>query len=123
VIAPRFDPETFWDLVERVRPTYFSAVPTIYAMLMGLPAEVRPDTASLRCAVCGAAPMPAAAIHAFEDRYGVAILEGYGQSEGTVVTTANPLTGCASLGRWVCRCQGRRFGSSAGTTSRCRPAR
>ena len=98
VIAPRFDPKTFWDLVERVRPTYFSAVPTIYAMLTGLPAEVRPDTASLRCVVCGAAPMPAAAIHAFEDRYGVAILEGYGQSEGTVVTTANPLTGLRKPG-------------------------
>jgi long-chain acyl-CoA synthetase len=98
VIAPRFDPKTFWDLVERVRPTYFSAVPTIYAMLTGLPAEVRPDSASLRCAVCGAAPMPAAAIHAFEDRYGVAILEGYGQSEGTVVTTANPLRGLRKPG-------------------------
>jgi len=98
VIAPRFDPKTFWDLVERVRPTFFSAVPTIYAMLTGLPAEVRPDTASLRCVVCGAAPMPAAAIHEFEDRYGVPILEGYGQSEGTVVTTANPLTGLRKPG-------------------------
>ena len=61
MIAPRFDPKSFWDLVERFRPTFFSAVPTIYAMLTGLPAEVRPDTSSLRCAVCGAAPMPAAA--------------------------------------------------------------
>ena len=72
VIAPRFDPKTFWDLVERVRPTYFSAVPTIYAMLTELPADVRPDTTSLRCVVCGAAPMPTSAIHEFEDRYGVA---------------------------------------------------
>jgi acyl-CoA synthetase (AMP-forming)/AMP-acid ligase II len=98
VIASRFDPKTFWDLVERFRPTFFSAVPTIYAMLTGLPAEVRPDTSSLRCAVCGAAPMPAAAIGDFEDRYGVGILEGYGQSEGTVVTTANPLNGTRKPG-------------------------
>ena len=98
VIAPRFDPKTFWDLVERVRPTFFSAVPTIYAMLTGLPAAVRPDTASLRCVICGAAPMPAAAIGEFEDRYGVRILEGYGQSEGTVVTTANPLSGVRKPG-------------------------
>jgi acyl-CoA synthetase (AMP-forming)/AMP-acid ligase II len=93
VIAPRFDPSTFWDLVERVRPTFFSAVPTIYAMLTGLPAEVQPDTSSLRYVICGAAPMPAAAIGEFEDRYGVPILEGYGQSEGTVATTVNPLHG------------------------------
>jgi long-chain acyl-CoA synthetase len=97
-IAPRFDPKTFWDLVERVRPTFFSAVPTIYAMLTGLPAEVRPDTSSLRCVICGAAPMQAAAIRDFEDRYGVGILEGYGQSEGTVVTTANPLNGTRKPG-------------------------
>jgi long-chain acyl-CoA synthetase len=98
VIAPRFDPTTFWDLVERVQPTFFSAVPTIYAMLTGLPADVRPDTASLRCVVCGAAPMPVAAIAEFEDRYGVPILEGYGQSEGTVVTSANPLRGLRKPG-------------------------
>ncbi len=98
VIASRFDPKTFWDLVERVRPTFFSAVPTIYAMLTGLPVEARPDTSSLRCVVCGAAPMPSAAIRDFEDRYGVRILEGYGQSEGTVVTTANPLHGMRKPG-------------------------
>jgi long-chain acyl-CoA synthetase len=98
VIAPRFDPKTFWDLVERVRPTFFSAVPTIYAMLTGLAAEVRPDTSSLRYVVCGAAPMPAAAIHDFEARYGVAIVEGYGMSEGTVVTTSNPVRGLRKPG-------------------------
>ena len=42
--------------------------------------------------------MPAAAIREFEDRYGVRILEGYGQSEGTVVTTANPLHGVRKPG-------------------------
>jgi acyl-CoA synthetase (AMP-forming)/AMP-acid ligase II len=42
--------------------------------------------------------MPAAAIRDFEDRYGVGILEGYGQSEGTVVTTANPLHGTRKPG-------------------------
>ena len=98
VIAPRFDPKTFWDLVERVRPTFFSAVPTIYAMLLGLPAEVRPDTSSLRYVVCGAAPMPAAMIRDFEDRYGVPVVEGYGLSEGTVVTTANPVSGVRKPG-------------------------
>ena len=106
VIAPRFDPKTFWELVERVRPTYFSAVPTIYAMLTGLPADVQPDTASLRCVICGAAPMPAAAIHEFEDRYNVPILEGYGQSEGTVVTTANPLRGVRKPGTVGLRLRG-----------------
>jgi long-chain acyl-CoA synthetase len=42
--------------------------------------------------------MPAAAIHDFEARYGVPIVEGYGQSEGTVVTTANPVSGLRKPG-------------------------
>jgi long-chain acyl-CoA synthetase len=43
--------------------------------------------------VCGAAPMPADAIRAFEARYGVPIVEGYGLSECTVAATANPPDG------------------------------
>src|SRR5208283_2820872 len=66
--------------------------------LLVLPAEVRPDTSSLRYVICGAAPMPAAMIGEFEDRYGVPVVEGYGQSEGTVVTTANPVRGLRKPG-------------------------
>ena len=32
-ITGRFSPSTFFDTIEAVRPTYFSAVPAIYAML------------------------------------------------------------------------------------------
>jgi long-chain acyl-CoA synthetase len=92
-VAGRFNPATFFDIVEKVRPTTFSAVPTIYGMLAALPAEVTPDTGSLRYAVCGAAPMPVELIRQFEQRYGVPIIEGYGLSEGTCASTSNPLDG------------------------------
>ena len=93
VILARFDPKTFWQQVEKHRPTYFSAVPTIYLVLNSLPPEVKPDLSSLQFVVCGAAPMPADAIHEFERRYGVPVVEGYGLSEGTVASTINPLHG------------------------------
>ncbi|MGW4593396.1 class I adenylate-forming enzyme family protein [Amycolatopsis thermoflava] len=92
-IAGKFRAPLFFDAVERVRPTYFSAVPAIYAMLVSLPEEIRPDTSSLRGAICGAAPMPAELIGRFEDRYGVPIVEGYGLSEGTCASTLNPPDG------------------------------
>src|SRR5207245_706492 len=92
-IADRFDPSTFFSVVERVRPTYFSAVPTIYAMLSALPDDVVPDTSSLRVAICGAAPMPAELIGRFETRFGVPIVEGYGLSEGSCASTVNPIDG------------------------------
>ena len=92
-VAGRFRAETFFEVVERVRPTYFSAVPAIYAMLTNLSAETHPDLSSLRLVVCGAAPMPAELIARFEQRFGVPIVEGYGLSEGTCASTMNPVAG------------------------------
>ncbi|MGI3222750.1 class I adenylate-forming enzyme family protein [Streptomyces sp. GTA36] len=93
VIAGRFDPRTFFDLVEQERPTFFSAVPTIYSMLAALPDHVRPDTSSLRFGVCGAAPASAELLTRFEARYGLPLIEGYGLSEGTCGSTLNPVNG------------------------------
>jgi long-chain acyl-CoA synthetase len=92
-IAERFDAQSFWSLVEEERPAFFSAVPAIYVVLTNLPEDVRPDVSSLRLAICGAAPMPADAIRAFEGRYGIPVLEGYGLSESTVALTFNPIDG------------------------------
>lgn len=96
-IAPRFDPASFWDRVARARATYFSAVPTIYAMLVNLLAEATAPE-SLRVVICGAAPMPAELIAEFESRYRVPLVEGYGLSECTVVCTLNPLHGVRKPG-------------------------
>lgn len=96
-ITGRFSASTFFETVAALRPTYFSAVPTIYAMLTNLPDDQEaPDgrgarVSSLRVAVCGAAPMPPELIGRFEERYGVPIVEGYGLSEGTCASTLNPL--------------------------------
>ncbi|WP_406637832.1 class I adenylate-forming enzyme family protein [Amycolatopsis sp. WGS_07] len=92
-ITARFRADDFFDTVERVRPTYFSAVPAIYARLAELPETVRPDTSSLRLVVCGAAPMPAELIERVEERFGVVVVEGYGLSEGSCASTLNPLAG------------------------------
>ncbi|MDT0479470.1 class I adenylate-forming enzyme family protein [Streptomyces doebereineriae] len=84
VIAGRFAPRIFFELVEQERPTFFSAVPTIYSMLAALPDDVRPDTSSLRFGVCGAAPASAELLTRFEARYGFPLVEGYGLSEGGI---------------------------------------
>ena len=97
VIAERFQAATFWTTVEQARPTFFSAVPTIYAMLTSRPGAP-PDTRSLRFVICGAAPMPRELIGEFEERFGVPVVEGYGLSECTVCCTANPLHGLRKAG-------------------------
>jgi len=97
-IAGRFSPKTFFSHVEQSGATYFSAVPTIYTMLCGLPAEVAPDTSSVRFAICGAAPASVELLEHFQSRYGIPIIEGYGLSEGTCASTINPLDGPRKAG-------------------------
>jgi acyl-CoA synthetase (AMP-forming)/AMP-acid ligase II len=97
-VAGRFSPKTFFGLVERIRPTYFSAVPAIYALLTSMPGAETADTSSLRLVVCGAAPMPAELIARVEDVLGVALVEGYGLSEGSCASTLNPFDGVRKPG-------------------------
>jgi acyl-CoA synthetase (AMP-forming)/AMP-acid ligase II len=96
-IADRFDAATFWATVQRAGPTFFSAVPTIYALLVSQPGE-QVHTKNLRYVICGAAPMPPELISEFEQRFGVPMVEGYGLSECTVVCTANPVHGRRKAG-------------------------
>ena len=91
-ILPGFDRATFWERVRASGATYFSGVPAMFILLSEKSGAIKtaPD---LRFAICGAAPMPAAAIATFEEQYGVPILEGYGLTESTVGATLNPLDG------------------------------
>lgn len=94
----RFSSSTFFDTVDRVRPSYFSGVPSIFAMLDALPAEIDPDTSSIRFAICGAAPMSVELITRFEERFRLPIVEGYGLSEATCASTINPFDGKRKAG-------------------------
>lgn len=86
-IEPRFDPATFVEAVQTAQPTYFSAVPAIYSYLLALPDDVDADFSSLRFAICGAAPASIEMLLAFEERFRVRVLTGYGLTEGTCVST------------------------------------
>lgn len=93
-----FSASRFFDHVEKVRPTYFSAVPAIYAMLAALPDTVRPDTSSLRFVVCGAAPVSKELLQRCHDRFGFVMVEGYGLTEATCASACNPVDGVRKLG-------------------------
>jgi fatty-acyl-CoA synthase len=84
--------EHFWELVEHHRINFFSGVPTVYAALMQQPTRGR-DLRSLEYGLCGAAPMPVELMRAFQESTGLKILEGYGLTEGTCVSTCNPPLG------------------------------
>ena len=79
-------------LAEHYRINFFTGVPTVYAALLQYPDDSR-DLSSLEFAICGAAPMPVELFREFERRTHIRILEGYGLTEGTCVTSCNPPDG------------------------------
>ena len=86
-LVPRFEPRAVLELIQRDRATIFMGVPTMYIALLQTPGGG--DFSSLRVAISGGAPIPAEVIDAFEDRFRIPILEGYGLSETASTTTFN----------------------------------
>lgn len=87
----------FWRLVERHRATSIVAVPTILAALLEVPLDGA-DIGSLRQAIVGGAPMPVEICHRFEARTGLRVLEAYGLSEATALSSINPVRGARRIG-------------------------
>jgi long-chain acyl-CoA synthetase len=91
-LQARFDPVALIDLLRRDRITMLAGVPTMYSAMVGAASDAGPeDFAGLRLAASGGASLPAEIIRRFEERYGCAILEGYGLTESTGAATFNGL--------------------------------
>ena len=77
----------------RERVNAFAGVPTMYWALLRHADEHGTDTGPiathLRSCLSGGAPIPVEILHAFDRRFGVEILEGYGLSETSPVATFN----------------------------------
>ncbi|MBS0448393.1 MAG: acyl-CoA synthetase [Proteobacteria bacterium] len=87
----------FWRSVERYRATFFSSVPTVLAALLAVPRDGAAID-SLRFAVCGAAPLSRELFQRFEAATGLKLLEGYGMTEATCVSSLNPRDGERRVG-------------------------
>src|SRR6202035_1123762 len=76
VIAERFSRQRFWTWVEQYQITWVSLVPTIIAMLLETekPAFL---PGSLRFMRTGSAALPPANLLAFEERFGIPLIETY----------------------------------------------
>jgi long-chain acyl-CoA synthetase len=97
-IMRRFEAGPFADAVRRYAPTYFSAVPTLLARIMELPRDATAGLDSVRFVICGAAPVSAELLSRAEALLGVPLIEGYGLTEATCASCANPLHGERKLG-------------------------
>ncbi len=89
--------QNFYKIVERYRAVTFSSVPTVLSVLLDIP-KGGADISSLRYAICGAAPLSVELFKRFEAHSGMKLLEGYGLTEGTLVSSINPLHGERKVG-------------------------
>jgi long-chain acyl-CoA synthetase len=90
-LQPRFDPEEAFQIIQRDRVTRFAGVPTMYFALLHHERAGEYDLSSLNACFSGGAAMPVEVMNAFEERYSVKILEGYGLSETSPVASFNLL--------------------------------
>jgi long-chain acyl-CoA synthetase len=111
VLLPRFEAAAVLETMLAERVNAFSGVPTMYWALLRHVEEQGIDTApvaaNLRSCCSGGAPMPVEILHAFDTRFGVEILEGYGLSETSPVATFNQVgrprkPGSVGLPVWGC---------------------
>ena len=93
ILLPRFDPGAALGLMQAEAVTFFAGVPTMYYGLLAHPDAETFDLAAiaenLRIAVSGGSALPLEVLKGFEERFGVAILEGYGLSETSPIATFN----------------------------------
>ena len=88
-LIPRFTAAAVLEAIQRDRATIFDGVPTMFADLLSHPDLDGYDLSSLRVAISGGASIPAPLLDAFEERFGLVILEGYGLTETASTTTFN----------------------------------
>ncbi len=83
VIMERFDPEWYFQLVERYRPMHSQLVPTMFWRMLKLPAVVRAkyDVSSLEVAIHAAAPCPVQVKEQMIAWWGPILLEYYTATE------------------------------------------
>lgn len=99
VLAP--NPRDIDDLIKSItkhRVTIFPAVPALYVAINEYPGVDKLDLSSIKGCFSGSAPLPVDVLNRFEEMTGGRITEGFGLTETSPVTHANPLNGLRKPG-------------------------
>ena len=84
--------------INKHHPTMFPGVPTMYVAINNYPDISKYNLKSIRACVSGAAGLPVDVQKKFQELTGGRLVEGYGLSETSPVTHANPVFGNNKIG-------------------------
>lgn len=90
--GPGFTPQLLLDLVEQEKVSLTAGVPTIWLGVLKEQEKNPRDLSSLRAVVCGGSASPKGLIRAFEEKYGIPFIVGYGMTETTPIVSLSTLT-------------------------------
>jgi long-chain acyl-CoA synthetase len=93
ILLPRFEAETVLKTIHKQKPTIFPGAPTMYIALINHPNIKKYNMSSVEVCVSGSAPLPLEVQEVFEELSGARLIEGYGMTEASPVTHANPIWG------------------------------
>ncbi len=95
-------PEDWGELlaaIQKYQVTLFPGVAALYNAINNYPRVKEYDLSSVRACISGAGPLPEHIQTRFEELSGARLIEGYGLTESSPVTHANPLYGRRKIGR------------------------
>lgn len=93
VLGHRFKASTYWEQVARYRCSWINVVPTIISYLLNgpAPAEKGLDIGRVRFCRSASAPLPPSQHRAFEEKFGIGVIETMGLTETAAPCFTNPL--------------------------------
>lgn len=98
VLMPKFDLQHILDHIKKYKPTLFPGVPTLYTAINNAPNVRSYGLSSIKACISGAAPLPVEVQEEFEKLTRGRLVEGYGLTEASPITHANPLYGVRKVG-------------------------
>ncbi|KAI7882333.1 acetyl-CoA synthetase-like protein [Lichtheimia hyalospora FSU 10163] len=87
VIVEKYSIRTLCETIQRFKVTDFSSAPPIVIHLVNRPECDEYDLSSLQAIGCGSAPLSAAIIERFKEKYKIPLTQGYGLTEMSPVIT------------------------------------
>ncbi|MGE5139824.1 MAG: long-chain-fatty-acid--CoA ligase [Rudaea sp.] len=95
------DPRALEDVIQTIhkfKPTLYPGSPAIYTSIINYSHIAKYDLKSIRLCISGASGLPVEVQERFQNLTGARLVEGYGLSEASPVTHANPLFGENRIG-------------------------
>jgi long-chain acyl-CoA synthetase len=98
VLVAKPSPDNLLAAIRKYKPTFAPLVPTMYIGILQHPNIQKTDLKCIKACFSGSAPLPVEVLKRFEAITGAAISEGFGLTESSPITHANPFQGKRKIG-------------------------